>query len=239
LTTSNRSNDITGCIRNDIITRMTDLGVPPLYLPDLTPVKPSQFSPHLAILATPAARLRQARRIFLFIGEASQDLGVLSYRIIGRRGGIAAGSVVRIVEELLRRQHVRSNKDSDETPGIIILNPGQLLYSHTQGTAMTQTTWSALPRVSAAHPPPHVNKLHNRIRGNTSAAEHISFVMENVIRNPAFVGPHAELYIVAVGTGADDVLNYLEETCSCPPSLSSLPLPSQSILPKNKSKRKN
>lgn len=98
-----------------------------------------------------------------------------------------------------------------ETPGVVILNPGQLLFSHKQGRAMTQTSWMALPRKSAVHPPIRISEKHNRVEGNTSPAEHVHFVFEKLLGNPEFVQPDAELYVVGLGEGADDVLQYLQE----------------------------
>lgn len=211
----------TGCVRNEVINRMANIGVPPLYLPDLTSEKTPPSTPHLAILATRTAELRQKKRIVLIIGQANQDVGVLSYRVICREGGIASGSVIRFVQELLSRtasdESVAGNSSNDETPGVIVLNPGQLLYSHKHAMFMTHITWDALPRPSAAHPPPRVHQVHNHIRGSANATEHVEFAMQNIIHNREFVSPDAEIYIVGICNGGDDALKLLEQSCKLHP----------------------
>lgn len=96
-----------------------------------------------------------------------------------------------------------------EAPGVVILNPGQRYYSYKHSQAMTQTTWLALPRASAAHPAPRVHDICNHIQGNTSAAEHIEFVFDKLLNNADFVAPDARIYAIGVCDGADELVEYL------------------------------
>lgn len=100
-----------------------------------------------------------------------QDLGVLAYRCLQRELGVNGGSIVNFVKELINRSR-QPNVDSDifqdgvgvenpvsETPGLIVLNCGQLLYSHKFGEAKTIASWNSMPRKSAATEPPQITEV--------------------------------------------------------------------------------
>ena len=165
-----------------------------------------------------------------------EDLAIWAYRTLSKQGGINAGSAVSLVQEIRRRASIRARKlavtagrnikDSPptpdeieaQTPGIIILNPGQLLYSYAQGRAMTPMSWDARPRKSAVHPAPRIHAVHNFVPGNRSADEHTDFVFRHIIGDPAIVSPSAELYMISIADGADGLLEYLADHVE--PSLS-------------------
>ena len=211
-----RSVSSVDCARAEVIKRLTALGIKPLYLPSLTPDPPASFTPTLPIACTPLDLLRRKRRIVVIINRAREDLAVLSYRALSRSGGISGGSAVSIVEEL----RVRAEKDAqknrtvveEEMPGVVILNTGQLLYSHTYRKAVTPVTWDAMPRASATHPPANVHEEWNRIEGNKNFEEHIHFVFKELLSNAQYVDSQAELYIVGLLEGGDQVVKHISDS---------------------------
>lgn len=203
----------TDCVRQDILRKLEDLGLQLLYLPSLTSKKPSKATPTIPILSTPLEQLRHKKRVVVIVNSSQEDLGVLSWRCICKKGGIRSGSVVDFVSNVQTRAYKAADAaglDREaESPGIVILNPGQLLYSYKLGCAVTHTTWLAAPRPSAVHAPPKAHEVHNRIPGNATVLQHISFVFKGILGRDSFVGSRPELYIVGIGDGADNVAEYL------------------------------
>ena len=214
------------CIRAEISSRLTDLNVPPLYIPTLGTIKPPPSSAHIPIHCTPPHLLRTKRRIIVLVNRAAEDLGVWSYRVVSKTGGINAGSVVSLVRELRDRAEKTANASTtpdaspearaqlleDNMPGILVLNPGCLLYSYTHGKALTPMSWDALPRKSAVHPPPRFHPKYNRVDGNHTADEHLRYVFDNVMNYDKFVSKDAEVYIVAAADGSESVIRFLDES---------------------------
>ena len=102
--------------------------------------------------------------------------------------------------------------DEANRPGVIILNPGQLLYSYKQGTAMTQTSWSGKPRPSALHPasPP---LPENHVPGNVTVQEHLQFVFDKVLANKDLVADDTMIHLVGLWNGGIELVKYLEKNC--------------------------
>ena len=48
---------------------------------------------------------------------------------------------------------------------MIILNPGQLLYSHRDSKSMSQTTWDARQIDTALDQPYAISEEHNKVQG--------------------------------------------------------------------------
>lgn len=101
--------------------------------------------------------------------------------------------------------------EDKNAPGLIILNPGQTYYSHRFNEAMTIVAWQAQPRKSLLHDPIKIDKDENTVERNRNSAEHVKFVFENVINNPKFVAPDAEIYVIAIESGVADVVKLLNE----------------------------
>lgn len=98
-------------------------------------------------------------------------------------------------------------------PGVVILNPGQTLYSYKKGCAVTLMSWDAMPRKSCVYPAPRVDDKWNRIAGNEGIAEHIEFVFERLLGDAEFVRKDAELYFVGLGDGGEELVKHLEGDC--------------------------
>src|SRR5579871_6861319 len=196
------------CIRAEVSSQMTKLGIPPLYLPQLDVAKPRE--PHIPIYATPSDILKTKRRILIVVNNSDSDLGVWSYRIVRGEGSITSGTCISLVEEIKRR----ADGISDLELGTLILNPGELIYSHRTMSAMTHTAWLGQPRSSAVHPANIIHPEYNMVPGNKTSAEHLAFIFDKILENPNFVSENAELYLVGLIDGARDILEYLNQRCN-------------------------
>lgn len=213
------------CSRQEVLKRLSALGIKELYLPTLTTTKPDH-QPHVPILAPPPQVLKTRKRVIVVINDSlNQDLGILAYRQLQRELGLNAGSVVDFAKELTQRSnHAAESLDifrdgaeienqARDTPGLIVTNTGQLLYSHQFDRAMTVRSWSAMARKSIYHDPVRIHDIENKVQGNRSPTEHIKFVFDHVIQNPDFVSPDAELYVITIEDGAENFLQILEHEC--------------------------
>lgn len=186
---------------------MTRLCIPPLYLPQLGTTKPMEQ--HVPIYATPPDILKTKRRILIVMNNSDSDLGVWSYRIALGEGSITSGTCISLVEEIKRR----ADGNPDLEPGILILNPGELIYSHRKMAAMTYSAWLGQPRSSAVHPANIIHPEYNLVPGNKTSAEHLAFVFDRILGNPDFVSENAEFYLVGLMDGARDILEHLNQHC--------------------------
>lgn len=218
------TNTLSACQREGVLKRLHSLGINELYLPSLSSTKPN--GPHVPILAPPADVLKTRKRVFVIINDdCHQDLGILAYRELQRDGGLNGGSVVNFAKEIVN--HSRSDakmkeklakdgaeiEDDEHIPGLIVLNSGQLLYSHKFNKALSIRSWNALPRKSISHDGIVIHPMENRIEGQHTPQEHIKTVFETVIKNPAFVAPDAEVYVVAIENGSEHLLDVLNSDC--------------------------
>lgn len=173
-----------------------------LYLPQLSTKKPKE--PHVPIFATPQAELKTKKCIVVVLNDHKQDLGVWDYRYLSTHG-IDAGSCVNLVKGL------NNGVESSEAPGLILLNPGQLTYSHKYRRAMTLQSWQAMPRASLAHPATQEHPVYNSAEGNRNKAEHLAFIFERILKDSAWARQDAEIYIIGILNGGEEVLSYLNK----------------------------
>ncbi|KAF2877091.1 Arb2 domain-containing protein [Massariosphaeria phaeospora] len=219
-------------VRREVETRLTSLGIKKLYLPALTYTKPT--GPHIPILAPPAEVLKTKKRVYVVINSDSQDLGILAYRQLQRELGLNGGSVVDFAKELTKRstalpQHFDIFEDGaavedKDAPGLVVMNPGQLYFSHKFNKALSLTSWGALPRKSISHDQVQLHD-ENNVAGHHGRNEHIKSVFKEVIHNPDFVSADAEIYVIAIETGAEELMTILgEEWDTYSPRITSLAL---------------
>ena len=242
------------------------LGLCQLHLPQLS--TRSTREKHVTILCQPPNVLKERKRVLVVINDIHQDLGIWSYRYLGRDGGgLLEGTAAGIAAELIERsickdksngtheknrginewgwkykpsfrENVAEKKSPDgkrpsrlrmaiqanddlksqlgdvqDAWGLVVLNPGQLLFSHSFGTAIGHASWNALPRPSAVHPPVRKDFEANFVPGNSTPEEHIRFVFSNIIDNPSFVAPHAEVSVIANGSVCAPFVQMLDEKC--------------------------
>ncbi|KAF2109754.1 Arb2 domain-containing protein [Lophiotrema nucula] len=216
------------CLREEVDKRLRALGLTKLYLAN--PTKPTPGlplpanpppRPSIPILAPPTEILRTKKKVYVVINDSNQDLGILAYRQLQRDLGINGGSVINYAKEIYARSSESKdsiniyddlaeikNKDRD-TPALIVLNPGQLLYSHKQDRALSLQSWNAQPRKSICHDNIRIDDNLNYVPGMKTAKEHIDFAWRTVFYNTEskYIHEEAQVYIVAIEDGA---ANYLE-----------------------------
>ena len=230
VTTNDRYNDVREeavniCIRDELVTRLSSLGIKRLWLPALTNEIPSASTrPTMPILATELKALQKAERVVVVVSSLMQDLGVWDWKSTRGEAGIEAGTVISFVKDLLSRAFARKGDDVNGveqsldglaagSTAFVMPNPGQLLYSYRHKRAMTLDSWNALPRPSALHMPPLIDEQMNRVAGSETAEKHLKYVFDNILANEAFIARKAEVFLVGLNEGADQLLTLLEESC--------------------------
>jgi hypothetical protein len=205
--------------------RVSALGIDRIYLPDFTTAKPKGKA--VPILAPSPEILKTRKRIIVIVNDATQDLGVLAYRHMQRDLGLNGGSVVNFIKEIVKRSATGAEaakydnifkdgfrlEDDNDTPALVVMNTGQLLYSHKYEKAMTMRSWSAMPRKSVSHDMIRIHDVENRIEGHRDPREHVISVFNNIFCNPDRVAADAEVYVIAIEGGSEYMLNLLERDC--------------------------
>lgn len=187
------------CIRDIVLSRLHSLGLETLRLP----IDASPKSPHVPILVSPS--LETKPRIIVVFGEPCQDLGIWAYRTIGREG-ISTGSAVNFATAILKGS---GGVDASST-GLILANPGQLVWHCGGEKAVSLPTWNALPKESAVDPPRRMT-YRNSIPGNDNWREHISYVFEEVLGK--MTSTDSRIDIIGLAQGGLGAINYLSKNC--------------------------
>ena len=151
--------------------------------------------------------LGSKKRVVVFFGERSQDLGLFSYRKIGEQG-INAGSAVDFCSAVLNTPPTRAD---DGSTGVILANPGQLLWFRGGERAVTFREWQNLPRKSAVHEALRIDPVKNAVPGNRTYEEHVQYVFEHVVRGLAH--PEAVFDVIGLEYTGRAVLKYLANNC--------------------------
>ncbi|KAK2767383.1 hypothetical protein FQN54_003539 [Arachnomyces sp. PD_36] len=188
------------CIRDIVLSRLHSLGLETLRLP----IGASPKSQHVPILVSPG--LETKSRIIVVFGEPAQDLGIWAYRTIGHEG-INMGSAVDFASAVLKG---RNGIDAEST-GLIITNPGQLVWYCGGGYPMSLPTWNALPRESAVDAPLRMT-YRNSIPGNENWREHINYVFEEVLGK--MTSKDSRIDIIGLAEGGLGAIQYLAENFS-------------------------
>jgi hypothetical protein len=199
------------CIRREILNRLHSLNLQTLRLPLNTP----SSSPHIPILVS--SNLSTAKRIIVYFGERNQDLGIFAYRIIGGDEGINAGSAVDFVKAI---HDGAASGLGEQLPGIVITNPGQLIWCRSLGRAMGRLEWESLPGDSAVHPGFKLDEEtgRNLVEGNRDEAEHVGYVFEHVLKTAG--GGKAMIDVIGAEWTGAAAIKYLGLHCKSASSLS-------------------
>ncbi|KAI9769382.1 MAG: hypothetical protein M1840_004084 [Geoglossum simile] len=186
------------CLRNNVLERLAGIGMETIRLP----FGAEESKPHVPILAS--RELQKRSRVLIVFGSTREDLGIWCYRRLGSNGcSISAGSAISLVKRL------RSYHSSEaEAPGIIIANPGQLLWHRKGKRVVTFNTWSSMPRKSAVSKEYRIDGTNNRIPYNQDPERHVQYIFDKVVRS--LVSEGAGLDILATAGGME-VLRYLED----------------------------
>ncbi|KAI1947238.1 hypothetical protein LOZ12_000791 [Ophidiomyces ophidiicola] len=192
------------CIRDIVLARLQALGLQTLRLP----VGATTTSQHVPILAT--SSLGNQTRLIVVFGEPTQDLGIWAYRTIGNEG-INVGSAVDFAKSIIRNEADTSStkKDQRDTDsGLILTNPGQLVWHCGGERAVSLPTWNALPMRYAVDPPMRMGP-QNKIPGNETWQDHITYVFEHVLDK--MTPKTAKIDIIGLAEGGLGAIRYLAE----------------------------
>ncbi|OJD15018.1 hypothetical protein AJ78_04703 [Emergomyces pasteurianus Ep9510] len=208
------------CIREIVTSRLLNLGLETLRLP----IGAAANAQHVPILTSSAA-LSQTRLIVVF-GEPTQDLGIWAYRVIGKEG-INIGSAVNFATAVLGDSDSRKGtrpliintnasraQNHDHSPtsragaGLVLTNPGQLIWHCAKEKAISLPMWHALPRRNAVEPPMRMT-FRNKIPGNETWQDHITYVFEEVLGKLA--APDVKIDVIGLAEGGLGAVRYLAE----------------------------
>lgn len=190
---------LAGCLREEVLDRLHSLDLETVRLP----LGAEETEPHIPILVT--SNIFEKQRVIILFYEHTQDLGVFAYRIIGGRGGINAGSAVDFVKYI---QNLRG-ANSEDSPGVIIANLGQLRWWRGGKKAVTHTTWFSLPQKSAVSGAYRFDGLKNTVPENRNTTEHVAYIFDHVV--PNLLAPDAMLEVIGVSVGAVEVVDFLNK----------------------------
>ena len=198
------------CIRKIVLDRLAALGMDIVRVPLGT----SKDEPHVPILAS--SDIGKKRRVVVVIGESVQDLGIWAYRTVGQKS-INEGSAVDFVKAVQKEIATTTPPESSDvatpdTPGVIIANPGQLVWYRGGRRAMTLRTWQALPRRTAVHMAMRLDTVKNKVPGNEDSERHIEHLFDKVL--PELIMKDAAINVIGIGGGASEVVRFLDANCT-------------------------
>jgi len=182
------------CIRREVLSRILALSMQITRLP----IGASAEENHVPILTS--KDIATAKRVIVYIGESTQDLGIFAYRMIGH-DTVALGSAVEFVQN--------AKASARDEPAIVLANMGQLIWYRRGKQAMSQNTWYAIPRESAVSQPMRMDPVKNRIPQNEGLQEHVACVFEQVVDRMTDID--AEIYVIGLGDGALEMVEHLQE----------------------------
>lgn len=190
---------VVACIRLIVLDRLEDLNLHQLVLP----LGASQSDPHTQIMVS--KDIGQKKRVIVVFGERHQDLGVFSYRVLGNED-LNQGSAI----DFVRATNYVSGADG-VSRGVIIANPGQLLWYRGGGRAITYSEWMSLPRSSAVHDALEMDPVKSFVPGNRDYQEHVQYIFENVMRKLAHENIKFEL--IGLESTGHAMVGYLANNC--------------------------
>lgn len=106
-------------------------------------------------------------------------------------------------------QSLKTSPASDDAPGIILANMGEMRWWRRGKRAVTLAAWHALPQKSAVDTPYKFDPVKNTIPRNRSTAEHVEYIFDHVVKR--LVAPRAMLDVIAVSEGAVRVSEFLDD----------------------------
>lgn len=143
--------------------------------------------------------------MLILFGARDRELGILSHRVIGEEG-VKIGSIQDLVKAAVTRS---AGIAEDDVPGIIVANPGQLIWYRGGGRAVGYSEYYSLPRQTAVHEAFRIDPIRNRVPDNTNYAEHVRYILETVI--PRMTQANAKFDIIGLEYTGDAAVQFLAE----------------------------
>ena len=182
------------CIRKIAAERLSAMGMETTCLP----LGSRSDQPHIPIYTS--RNLETCKRCIVYVGESVQDIGILAGRLVDH-DNIGTGTVLNMV------QAIRASDPNDEV-GIVIANPGQLLWWRRGRKALSYTSWHCIPRPTAVSASlPITSKNH--VPRNYNAEEHIACVFDDLI--DPLVDRGCRIEVIAAGNSGLDVVEFLQQ----------------------------
>jgi hypothetical protein len=148
--------------------------------------------------------------VYVIIGDSRRELGIISRLTTSTAGGPREGTVLGVARAL------QTHGGLDYFPAMLVLNPGELLYSYESKSCMTQDIWNTRKRPHAFSEQFAVNEA-NKIPGHATPQEHVKTVLDDIL--PQLIGQqHKSVHIIAIGDGGESVLKYLDEKLTDDPN---------------------
>ena len=143
--------------------------------------------------------------VYVFVGDSRRELGIFSRMTTATAGGPLEGSFLGAAKAL--RMH--ASESWSYLPAMLVLNPGELLYSYETKSCMTQDTWNTRKRPHAFSES-HAVKHENKVPGHATPEEHVKTVLDDIL--PQLLHSyHKNLSIIAIGDGGEHILKYLND----------------------------
>jgi hypothetical protein len=133
--------------------------------------------------------------VYVIIGDSRRELGIISRMTTSTAGGPREGTVLGVARAL------QTHGGLDYLPAMLVLNPGELLYSYESKSCMTQDIWNTRKRPHAFSEQFAVNEA-NKIPGHATPQEHVKTVLDDIL--PQLIGQqHKSVHIIAIGDGGE------------------------------------
>jgi hypothetical protein len=191
-------------IRNDVYAWLDTMGIKLIYTHDKdlsTTSKIPGEKPKIKMLC--GGFDADLKDVYVFIGDSRRELGIVSRVATDSEGGPREGTVLGVAKAL------QSRGSWSGLPAMLVLNPGELLYSYATKSCMTQDIWNTRKRPHAFAEQYAVTDK-NKVPGHATPQEHVNTVLDHIL--PQLVEEqHERLHIIAVGDGGENVLKYLNE----------------------------
>jgi hypothetical protein len=222
-TNQKRYNAVHKAVRQKVHDILASMGVKPLYIDssddnkrlyyvgDKNPEKPS-----MKVLSSPGFSPSEDKELYVVVGDSNQDLGIWSRKSVLTEGGLNHGSAVGLVTKLRGAAQPTEAKtfsfpvDKEAyLPRVIILNPGELFYSHQIGETMSAASWNDRQREHGLADKHHIAEQYNLLPGHESAGKHVELCLRYFLK--PIVGYRTRVNIIAIGDAGEAVLKCLNE----------------------------
>ena len=182
------------CIRNIVLERLQAMGLKTTRMP----LGSTSASPSTPILTS--QNLEKCKRAIVYVGESNQELGILAGRLIDHKN-IGTGSIINFVKG------IRASDPNNET-GIVVANPGQLLWYRRGRKALSFESWHTIPRPSAVSPGLFIT-AKNHIPRNYNPQEHVACVFEDALA--PLIERGCKIAVIAAGNSGIDVVDFVQK----------------------------